>query len=284
MTRGRPAVSPTNRRLVIFAAVSIALHLLLPTAALVIPGLLPEWRKPPKPDAPLPTIEFITVQQKGFGKPTSPDAPSKPTPEAPPTPPEEAAKQPPPPQPPAKTQPAKAEPSAKPEPPAAKAPEPPPPPDPTAEAAPAPPPPPPPPAPPQESHVTATPVPPPAARPAPKAEPAPEINLGGTDSLSSLIATGSQIIPVGIDTKLRNREPIYPNEAARLGQHGLVVVRAHVSPDGHAEGVDIEKSSGYPLLDNAARDAVITWHFRPAIDGGVPVQSTISVAIDFTFR
>ena len=134
-----------------------------------------------------------------------------------------------------------------------------------------------------EGGPTTAPAPPPTP-PTPKAETAPEINLGGTDSLSSLIARGSQIIPPAADARFRNREPIYPNEAARLGQSGLVVVQVHVGVDGRAEEVDIERSSGYRLLDNAARDAIITWRFRPAIRGGEAVQSTISIGVDYNLR
>ncbi len=243
-------------------AASVALHFLLTATALVAPGLLglPE-HKPLKQDAPLPSLEFVVVQEKGFGKPTAPEAADKPAPKAP------ASKQ---------------EPPPRPEPEAAKPPEPKLPQDPSAEAGPQPQAEPKPEA--KQAEVTAAPLPPPAAKPAPKADRAPQINLGGTDSLSSLVATGSQIIPVEVDAKFRNREPVYPAQAARLGEHGLVVVQVHVAPDGHVEAVGIEKSSGHVMLDEAAREAVVTWHFRPAIDGGVPVQSTISIAIDFTLR
>ena len=249
MFADRAFAGRSNRRLWIFAIGSVGLHLLLTASALVLPGMLAITAdKAPDTDAPLPSIEFVMVQEKGFGKPAAPEAVDHPAPEAPPAPPPKQ--------------------------------EPPPPPeDPEAEALPQPPL-----APPQQTQVTAVAVPPPAPKPAPRADTAPEINLGGTDSLSSLIATGSQMIPVEIDARFRNREPIYPNEAARLSQHGLVVVQALVSPDGHAEAVEIARSSGYPLLDKAARDAVITWHFRPAIEGGVPVQSTIPIAIDFTLK
>ncbi len=80
--RGRLAASRANRRLLIFVAASVALHFLLTATALVAPGLLglPE-RKPLKQDAPLPSFEFVVVQEKGFGKPTAPEAADKPAPE-----------------------------------------------------------------------------------------------------------------------------------------------------------------------------------------------------------
>ena len=253
MKAARHGLTTTDRRLLIFATVSIALHLLLAGTAWLAPGLLRlVGGKSPPADTPLAAVEFVTEQQEGFGPPTAPDADEQ------------------------KPQ------EAKPESPAEKSKEPPPPDDPAAEAAPVPP-------PPQSSAPSparemAAPVPAATARPTPKAQPAPQLNLGGTDSLSSLIARGSQIIPVEIDARSRNREPVYPREAVRLGQQGVVVLMVHVSPDGRAMEVVVERSSGHPLLDQAARDAVITWHFRPAVEGGVPVQSTFPVSIDFNLR
>jgi protein TonB len=265
----RTGANPATRRLAIFAGVSVALHFLLTAVVLVGPDLWPVTAppKPPKSSDALPSVEFLMVQNEGFGKTTAPPS-AKPAPDAP-------AQKPPAPKP-------------DPQPPLPKPP--PPPQDSAAEPAPAPPPPPDPAQqkppekaqekPPQQ-QVTTEAVPSVAAQPAPKAEPGPEINLGGTDSLSSLIATGDRLIPPAIDAKFRNREPVYPSEAARRGQGGLVVVLVHVAPDGHAEAADIERSSGYPLLDNAARDAIITWQFRPAIENGVPVQSQIPITVDF---
>ena len=132
---------------------------------------------------------------------------------------------------------------------------------------------------------------PPPAAPAPPAAPsasvaataprALQINLGGTDSLSSLIATGDHIVPPAIDTTIHNREPVYPRAAARLGQQGAVTLLVHVAPDGSAEQVEIPQTSGYPMLDEAARDAVASWHFRPAIRNGSGVESQFPVRIQF---
>ncbi len=107
---------------------------------------------------------------------------------------------------------------------------------------------------------------------APKAaEPGPSsltVSLGGTDSLSNAIVQGDAIIPARPDDQYRNRPPLYPKEALRHGQGGAVLVVIHVSASGAAAGADILESSGYPLLDRAALDAVQTWRFRPAMAGG----------------
>ena len=54
-----------------------------------------------------------------------------------------------------------------------------------------------------------------------------------------------------------------------------------VATDGSALSVEVAESSGYPLLDRAARDAVAKWRFRPGKDGGVAVPSTIPVTLSF---
>jgi protein TonB len=80
---------------------------------------------------------------------------------------------------------------------------------------------------------------------------------------------------------VRNREPIYPDEAARRRQQGVVILLIHVSPEGLASLVDIERSSGFSLLDRAARDAVATWRFVPAVRDGQPIASSMSLRIQF---
>lgn len=108
------------------------------------------------------------------------------------------------------------------------------------------------------------------------------VNLGGTDSESNAIASGDDIIPAKPDNRSRNRPPVYPVEAAQRGQHGNVVLLIHVSREGGTAGVDVMKSSGYAVLDEAARDAVSVWRFVPAIKDGMPVP--FDMAMDFRFE
>ena len=91
-------------------------------------------------------------------------------------------------------------------------------------------------------------------------------------------------MPPVVDTKFHNREPIYPREAVRLRQQGAVVLLVHIAADGSVERLEIPESSGFPMLDAAARDAVSTWHFRPAIRQGQGVTSEMPVRIQFTLN
>ena len=146
----------------------------------------------------------------------------------------------------------------------------------------------PPPAPPQQQQPPPDPEPPrpepekPQQAPPPPTAPALTMNLGGTDSDSNAeVVAGKNVIPAKPDKKSRNRPPLYPFEAAQRGEHGNVILLIHVSPDGFAAGVDVVKSSGYPVLDQAARDAVSKWRFIPAVKDGVPIPFDTAMAFDF---
>jgi protein TonB len=118
--------------------------------------------------------------------------------------------------------------------------------------------------------------------PPPKAQPAPELNLGGTDSPSNaIVADTPNVIPAGPDAAYHNIDPVYPPEAARRGQQGTVELLIQVGPDGTARAVDVTSSSGFGTLDRAARDAVLAWHFRPGLRDGKPVASQFPLQIRF---
>ena len=132
-----------------------------------------------------------------------------------------------------------------------------------------------PPNPPDPTQATATPAPP---------QPPLQITIGGTDSPSNAIVQGHDVIPATPDNPARNRPPVYPDAAARQGQQGTVGVVVHVGPAGVADGVDIERSSGYPLLDQAAEQAVRKWTFVPATKDGLPVPFDFRMNFTFAFQ
>jgi len=78
-----------------------------------------------------------------------------------------------------------------------------------------------------------------------------------------------------------NRPPVQPARSLRNGEEGKVVLRVLVQADGSAGAVEIRSSSGFPMLDEAARSAVQTWRFHPATSDGKPVAEWYLVPILF---
>lgn len=90
------------------------------------------------------------------------------------------------------------------------------------------------------------------------------------------------VTPASFDAAyLNNPAPQYPRVSRRRGEEGRVVLNVRVSGDGSAAAVDVAESSGYPRLDDAARDAVVGWRFVPAQRGEAKVESWLKVPIVF---
>ena len=75
--------------------------------------------------------------------------------------------------------------------------------------------------------------------------------------------------------------PTYPRASLRLGEEGTVRLSIEVAADGLVLSVSILESSGYPRLDNAAREAVLGWRFSPATRGGEPVEDRVVHLVTF---
>lgn len=80
---------------------------------------------------------------------------------------------------------------------------------------------------------------------------------------------------------LNNPPPAYPLSARRLGQQGLVLVRAYVNRSGRPEQVTLAKTSGVASLDEAALNAVRQWTFIPAKRGAESVDAWVEVPVRF---
>ena len=78
--------------------------------------------------------------------------------------------------------------------------------------------------------------------------------------------------------------PRYPLAARERGLEGVVVLSVLVRPDGRVDDATVAASSGAPVLDDAALNAVRTWLFTPATRGGRPVESIVEVPLRFTLR
>jgi protein TonB len=74
----------------------------------------------------------------------------------------------------------------------------------------------------------------------------------------------------------------YPKDSLHLREQGTVLLRVLVDADGKVVSVEVEKSSGSPRLDRAAREAVKAWSFSPARHAGIAQQAWARVPITFT--
>ncbi len=251
----RPEVAARRRPWLIAAVVSVGFHASVAGSLLILARrshIIP-------PDLPTGTVELLMVEKKGNGAPVPPvTAEAEPQPVAPPQQPQPPDKTPAPRQ--ATESHATAMPS-KPDDAGERIP-------PLAE-----------PSPPTEVKVAEQPK--PVTPPATKQQPL-DMDLDGTDSESNAVVMGSNVIPASPDDRFRNRPPIYPYEAALRGEHGRVVLIIHVSDRGAAIGADLGESSGVASLDQAAMDAVMKWHFRPAMKDGRTVP--FDMPVQFTFR
>ena len=76
-------------------------------------------------------------------------------------------------------------------------------------------------------------------------------------------------------------KPDYPDSARRQGREGRVLLRVLVDDQGRSKKVEINSSSGNDALDRAAAEAIKRWRFHPARSGDQPIESWVSVPIDF---
>ncbi len=78
-----------------------------------------------------------------------------------------------------------------------------------------------------------------------------------------------------------NPSPIYPMVARRQGLAGTVRLAVVVDTTGMPLQIAIRDSSGYSVLDEAARDTVQRWRFEPARRAGQALVATVEVPVRF---
>ena len=70
---------------------------------------------------------------------------------------------------------------------------------------------------------------------------------------------------------LNNPAPQYPALSRRLGEQGRVMLDVYILPDGSVGEIKLNRTSGFPRLDNAALQAVKSWKYVPAKRGDKPI-------------
>jgi protein TonB len=126
--------------------------------------------------------------------------------------------------------------------------------------------------------VRPTPHPAPVAKPSPAPPPAP--HLGNNQPSGFGLVSDPHVVPARPNTRL-NLPPVYPPLAETLQEQGRVLLAVQVAPSGLPAAVTIVHSSGFVLLDQAARQALLGWRFLPAYFQGKPVASTLLLPVNF---
>ncbi|MGD8175668.1 TonB family protein [Marinimicrobium sp. ARAG 43.8] len=83
---------------------------------------------------------------------------------------------------------------------------------------------------------------------------------------------------------LNNPAPVYPRQARRLRQSGVVLLEVLIMPDGSIGEIRIEQSSGFERLDDAAIEAVQHWRYVPASRAGQPIPYWYLQPIEFSLN
>jgi len=82
--------------------------------------------------------------------------------------------------------------------------------------------------------------------------------------------------------KIVDAKPTYPALAQTVHQEGVVILETII--DAHGTVEDVRVLRGYPLLDQAAIDAVRKWRFTPALLNGQAVPVVMTVTVNFQLK
>ncbi len=87
------------------------------------------------------------------------------------------------------------------------------------------------------------------------------------------------------DPRRPNSQPPYPAISKRLGEEGVVTLQLYVTENGRVAEVKVQKSSGFPRLDEAAvREAKRNWRFIPAKKGDEVIAAWMSINVRFELK
>ena len=102
-----------------------------------------------------------------------------------------------------------------------------------------------------------------------------------TNSAPAAESTTTSPLAVGslIAYATKQTAPVYPSAAKSMRAAGVVKVEVTVSENGDVTAV--EKATGPPMLQSAAKDAIRKWKFRPFVRDGQPVKATGFVSFNF---
>lgn len=133
----------------------------------------------------------------------------------------------------------------------------------------------------RQQQAAPAPVPEQVAQPAVMAEPVAAVATPAAAPEAPVVAVTE---PDYKASYLNNPPPAYPMVARRQGLQGRVVLHVEVLANGVCGQINIQKSSGYAMLDNAALQTVRNWRFMPASRAGHAVDKWFMIPIQFSLK
>ncbi len=123
----------------------------------------------------------------------------------------------------------------------------------------------------------------PSPTPAPAADPTPAPAAAAPAATPSPARETMQVsAPKNVPTLQCNFvKPDYPSMSRRRGESGTAYVHFVVGVTGKIESVELQKSSGYPRLDDAALDAMRSTTCRPYIENGQAIRAARTQPYNF---
>ena len=83
---------------------------------------------------------------------------------------------------------------------------------------------------------------------------------------------------------INNPHPPYPLLARKYGWQGKLILKVYIKSNGSVENVEIEESSGYPILDDVSRKTLKNWYFTPARFGDTNVKDNLKIPVRFVLN
>lgn len=116
--------------------------------------------------------------------------------------------------------------------------------------------------------------------------PAPTAPLAPAPPQAAPAAPPAPPAPVSLSSELSvtcpdRSPPVYPGLSRRLEETGRVVLRVELSESGRVSSAQIQRSSGFARLDEAALAAVRSWHCTPPTRNGQPVKAIAHQPFNF---
>jgi len=85
-------------------------------------------------------------------------------------------------------------------------------------------------------------------------------------------------------TIVKRVPPKYPEEARKNHQTGLTVIKIMVGKSGKVISTQVEKSSGFDSLDEAALETAKQWEFTPGKKGDKTVKVEMKIPFNFKLK